>query len=135
MIQERFCSLELSKMLKEKGFDERCRDWYEDGNEIVESDDRFGYRTNSNPIGDYVVCSAPTHQVAMDWVREKGCYVEIHMMSRFDLEQEANVFSFFHVCVNVLMDGVLSVHDLGYKSKDYAECVEDALKYIIKNLI
>ena len=62
-LKEDYVSLEIAKLLKEKGFDEEC----------------FKYAINDGIYnkGDYVICSAedsvvgiPTLQMAMKWLRE-----------------------------------------------------------------
>ena len=66
MITEDYCSYEVAKLLKEKGFDECCEAYYED--------DRFCWvwndgcsRNTDNP--KYVSC--PTQALAMKWLREE----------------------------------------------------------------
>ena len=70
MITEDYVSLEVAKLLKEKGFDEGC----------------FKYAINDEIYnkGDYVICSTedvvvciPTIQMAMKWLRNMGIVIEI----------------------------------------------------------
>lgn len=56
MITEDYCSFEVARLLKEKGFDE----------EIHTTFDKEGYTQPSI-----------THQIAMKWLREKGIYIQI----------------------------------------------------------
>ena len=68
MIKERYCSYEVAKLLKEKGFDEPCLSyfWSEDNNkEISYTDFLF---TNKQLYSGQTL--RPTHQMAMDWLRE-----------------------------------------------------------------
>lgn len=77
MITEDYVSFETAKLLKEKGFDERCVCYYD-----TESLNKFGHPvfdsidmslSNSDleqSNHDYVCYSAPTLQVAMKWLRE-----------------------------------------------------------------
>lgn len=64
MIKERYCSFEVSKLLREKGFDEPCRAVYEE-------------KILRNTLCDYLnsqlssYACAPTHQMAIDWIGEK----------------------------------------------------------------
>ena len=92
MIKEMYCSYELSKLLKEKGFKESTQlVWYEhlpSPNAVHDSEigkpkrdyfywEKEGERnstwTNDSPIPSYIsgeVYSCPTHQIAMAWLRE-----------------------------------------------------------------
>ena len=74
MIQEEFVTLETAKLLKEKGFNEYCKDIIkEDDNRIMQS----VFRTNKNlPKLCY---SRPTQSVAQKWLREtKNLHIEIY---------------------------------------------------------
>ena len=76
MIQEEFVTLETAKLLKEKGFNEYCKDIIkEDDNRIMQS----VFRTNKNlPKLCY---SRPTQSVAQKWLREtKNLHIEISYM-------------------------------------------------------
>lgn len=62
MITEDHVSFEISKLLKEKGFDEYCGYYSSDG-------EYWGYCTYNHKGKDYI--SAPTLQMAMKWLREE----------------------------------------------------------------
>lgn len=130
MIQERYCSFEVNELLREKGFDEPCRSYF------------------INDLGDYRRCTVeitnrdcsseqilrPTHQMAMDWLRE------VHNIliwfspviptpkpkdeTVFYWEWEAKKKSHSHPHVQSHI-----------KYKTYEEAVESALKYSLENLI
>ena len=75
-MKEDYVSFELAKLLKEKGFDEKCRAIYEDG--VLHIQDEFLYNSDSDKKlieGDeddsWVFVTAPTLQMAMKWLREK----------------------------------------------------------------
>lgn len=67
MIQEAYCSFEVAKLLKEKGFDEECYQIY-DGEGYL-SFNHVGYINSEKPNEDFCAL-APTHQMAMKWLRE-----------------------------------------------------------------
>ena len=69
MIKERICSYKLSKLLQKKGFDEECKTWYTSEDMIGEVNDCIGPQSNSDHYANDFECSAPTHQMAMDWLR------------------------------------------------------------------
>lgn len=70
MITEDYVSFETAKLLKEKGFDEECWYWYEEDGYFKDSNDDYGFQSNSGHISDDFICSAPTLQMAMKWLRE-----------------------------------------------------------------
>ena len=70
MITEDHVSYKVAKLLKEKGFDEGCIMWYEDDDNLIPTNDDYGLQSNSWHLSKYFECSAPTHQMAMKWLRE-----------------------------------------------------------------
>lgn len=70
MITEDYVSFKTAKLLKEKGFDEECWYWYEEDGYFKDSNDDYGFQSNSCHISDDFICSAPTLQMAMKWLRE-----------------------------------------------------------------
>lgn len=144
MITEDYCSFEVAKLLKEKGFDEACYSYYMTTKTLhttfhnrvhVEEEPHFNsrdlngmYDVDESSIED--ICSAPTHQTAMKWLREvHGIFIAIN---NDDLD-------FNWQCYNLINRGstldpkILSESYAGYKT--YEEAVEAALKYTLKNLI
>lgn len=127
MINEDFCSYEVAKLLKEKGFDEECSYRY-----IAEPD----YRTPEfvrSPIGkgSRYLYNAPTHQMAMKWLREeKNIFIVIEPHA-YDYINEKNKS---YVCSLWVGDNYYEyLESRDYPS--YEEAVEAALKYALKNLI
>lgn len=102
MITEDYCSFELSKLLKEKGFkQEGCHKSY----------------SMEGPV-------APTHQMAMKWLREKD--IDIIIMPLFKLK-EGRIY-----CYEIHSDNT----DVRVgRFETYGEAVEAALKYSLENLI
>ena len=129
MIKERYCSIELSKLLKEKGFDEKTLAYYDD--DILCNGDWFEW--NRSPLGHI---SAPTHQMACDWLREKGFYIEIQTL--FDeFEPSLLEFTNFHALITTIIDGrvIDETHLADEGIKDYGECVEFAINYCLTELV
>lgn len=75
MTREDYCSYEVAKLLKEKGFDWMCNGYYNKDDE--DSEPYFGDGegadnwNNQAPSVRDLWFSAPTHQMAMKWLREK----------------------------------------------------------------
>lgn len=127
MINEDYCSYEVAKLLKEKGFNEPTWTRYEDDNEVIFGDK---YDWNNSPMCQ---TSAPTHQMAMKWLREEKD-VLIYVYPVINLSVKNNCIFYWE------WDGKKKRHDAphigdkhNYESPEQA--VEAALKYVLENLI
>ena len=125
-MKEAFCSYEISKLLKEKGFDESSFAYYS------EFDDwkilRFWRKYARNPINTFYLC-VPTHQMACAWLREKGIYITIIYG-----DYPANKKVFWTPQIDSL-EG-FDLPDSFYQEYDlYEDAVESAIKYCLENLI
>lgn len=121
MIKEAYCSFEVSKLLREKGFNTPCSGRYS-----VRSKEFHLDCTKMCNNGGLFECAAPTHQMAMAWLREKG----VHMSINTVISSSGNVY--YSIDVYTEKSGWEPVVDL-YTS--YEEAVEAALKICIENLI
>ena len=135
MIKEAYCSYEVSNLLKENGFDEPCSSTYDTAvsggkpkfykydvlhffpNGMKNSDDKYG-----------MVISAPTHQMACAWLREK---YKLHItVDCIDVTEHGYVFT--SKIVNMEYVRETKVEDYFYSFED---AVEDSIKYCLENLI
>ena len=130
MIKEAYCSYEVSKLLKEKGFDacvytcysvEEYPQFMTMVDYVVQDEiyERFGK--------DCCLIQAPTHQMAMAWLREVHnihCTIDIGYCGK--AVYFSNIFS-------TKKSGAL-YNETGYYNS-YEEAVETALKYTLENLI
>lgn len=124
-ITEDYVSFEIAKLLKEKGF-----------KEIVQSlwvgEDEYHYiSTESIKSDDYnsggtCLYSAPTHQMALKWLRE------VHAIC---IEVCRNINTFYYSYR--VIQGSSFVKLLGWSDSydTYEQAVEAALLYVLKNLI
>lgn len=146
MIKEAYCSFEVAKLLKEKGFKESTQFvWYEhlpSPNAVHDSEigkpkrdyfywekegERNSLWTNNSPVPSYIsgeVYSCPTHQMTLAWLREiYNIFIIVKPYSNtscyFSLWQDDNYYE------NLLKKNFPS----------YEETVEAALKYTLKKLI
>ena len=75
MTREDYCSYEVAKLLKEKGFDEYCRSYYELGEPRVYVGST-GVCNNTIFQDESNECIArPTHQMALRWLRENNIII------------------------------------------------------------
>ena len=129
MIKEDYCSFEVAKLLKEKGFDETCYACYEyfSSSVTMYSGWPFEYKgevvNNSN---DRIKC--PTQSLAMKWLREEK---RTSIIIEFDLTKRGYC-PYVHQ-LDYDMDWVVKWR-VNTPMK-YEEAVEAALKYSLENLI
>ena len=121
MIKEAYCSFEVSKLLKEKGFNERSSASYDLKGQLQEG---YGY-WNKTPIW----YAAPTHQMAMAWLRE------VHNLNIGIVRGPSG----YHIIIETIPFGVvkyITTEIVGTPYVDsYEEAVEVALKYCLEKLI
>lgn len=116
MIKEAYCSFEVAKLLKEKGF-----------NEPVTELNKLLFKEGEKPILKI------THQKAMKWLREvHGIFILIKPYdSYYDDKYE---FSIYKKQNTVIFEWeLLEIENSLYEG--YEETVEAALKYSLENLI
>ena len=114
MITEDFCSSEIVKLLKGKGF--ICGATYSKG--FVKDGDGFvgGLVRHEDKI---------THQMAMKWLRCRGIYIEIDVLGKTNIKYGFTILK--------LNEGEIYSDDKTYAT--FEETVEVALKYALENLI
>lgn len=122
-ITEDFCSYEVAKLLKEKGFDEPIQHFYKFDSKKLYRGTVF---TNTQ-IGDKFY-NAPTHQMAIKWLREvhKICIVVYPFTHREGGTYTSDICTLTMTMEEGHLRGVWN---------SYEEAVEATLKYSLKNLI
>lgn len=125
MITEDYVSFEVAKLLKEKGFAETSNTigTYNDKGEFYLYKHEKGY--NHNHLTSWY--SAPTHQMAMKWLREMHHIIFVFKPSYFSGD-ECTYWTYERWCGDNFDGEVLSF-------KTYEEAVEAAFKYCLENLI
>ena len=121
-ITEDYCSFEVAKLLKEKGFDEKTLSYYED-NVLCHGD---WYEWNRSPLGHI---AAPTLQMAMKWLRE------LHKL-HIGIERGPKGY---HIAIETIPLGVVTYVTREITGTSYVDSPEDgvdtALKYCLENVI
>ena len=124
---ESYCSYEISKLLKKKGFNEPCRSYFIDNVDYIDSSYSTEELTDLN-MGVWEILR-PTHQMAMAWLRKKGIYITIIYG-----DYPANKKVFWTPQIDSL-EG-FDLPNSFYQDYDaYEDAVEAALKYSLENLI
>ena len=128
MINEDYCSYEVAKLLKEKGFDVPClAHWF------IGTDRNFSISNtpqNWNEIKtDLNWLSCPTHQMAITWLSEVyGLYIWVDY-SRLDCNDKQ---PYLWNIVETKIDGD---YWGGTYNKSPQNAIESALNYTLKNLL
>ena len=135
MVTEDYVSFETAKLLKEKGFDEDCRYFYdyEKPKSGYLSNERYGERIhNSNDYEGRELAACPTLQMAMKWLIETH---KLHIEPT-PYPHEDGVF-YWAYKIAFLDSDTLAVmvvrKKAGFDSKEKA--CEAAIKYCLENLI
>lgn len=128
MIEEDYVSFEVAKLLKEKGFNKICLRTYFDYGEMsrIYDEDEGVYNENLLPS----IIAAPTHQMAMKWLREKhGIHIVIHPSS--------GVY-YGKYCLSIYVQRVKNKDfHLTYQTHEdtYEKAVEEGISYSLISLI
>lgn len=125
MIKEAYVSFETAKLLKEKGFDESCYQKYDSDGEL--SFNHVGYINSEKSCDDFYAL-APTHQMAMAWLREVH-NINIDIVPVWNqIRWEYQIF-----IITPTTSQHPYVDDTLYLN--YEEAIDAALKYVLENLI
>ena len=121
MIKEAYCSFEVAKLLKEKGFVEPCLYYYFSNGKIEKA---IGLKDkNTACVSTF---STPTHQMAMKWLREvRNIAIEPMLLSKGWFCQIERILD------NFCKEYIAETNNYN----KYEEAVESALKYCLENLI
>ena len=133
MIQEDYCSYEIAKLLKEKGFNVFLPFGFNRFSHIkgprkfIKDEGRGGYYDNKE---DWISC--PTHQMACKWLREeKDIFITIYC-GRNVYNDEPYYRATYQRLDDEPMEYPIGV-DNDYSV--YETCVEAALRYCLGNLV
>ena len=127
MITEDFCSFEVAKLLKKKGFDELCIFKYNSEGVRMKAGVAIDEWQNSELDDDE--CSCVSLQMAMKWLRGKhNIFIQISAVLQdqpFGLYYRPSIQD-YHAYAR---------YDNFNEYVTYEEAVEAAIKYSLKNLI
>lgn len=123
-VTEDYCSFEVAKLLKEKGFDECTCGFYYDN-----SAKAFLISTPSYHNKSINVIAAPTHQMAMRWLRLEKSIAIIPIISSV-LDNEKFLWN-----VEITVAETNETYNQGWVYEIYEQACEAAIKYCLTNLI
>lgn len=122
-ITDDYCSYEVAKLIKEKGFRHEIHSYREDGKPNILYVKQIRSDWNEKYLHPNCI-SCPTHQMAMKWLREKD--IDIIIMPLFKLKED-KIY-----CYEIHSD---TKHIRTGQFKIYEEAIEAALKYVLENII
>ena len=121
MIKEDHVSFEIAKLLKEKGFNEICRAAYTVSGKFITFHNYYSQCKDE--------CIAPTHQMAMKWLREvHNIYIGIFPTHNIFSDSIDYEWQTYNASYDVTGDS-----DAFFNI--YEDAVEDVIKYCLENLI
>lgn len=130
-IKESYCSFEVSKLLKEKGFENEFCQCYTEDREFYISPNLLGERITGKKRPATI--PAPTHAVAIEWLRVNlGIWIEIRHINTYKING-------FNLIIWKYGEG--DYHSIYTKDGGYIvfespqEATEAALKYVLEELI
>lgn len=127
MITEDYCSFEVSKLLKEKGFEGSCH--Y--SRDICKKTFSETWNTES-----YISIGIPTLQMACKWLREvHNIFIEIYLPSHSEHEDTIYHGTYCFDIFNLKTKTYVYCMPSNIEFNTYEEAVEAALKYILEKLI
>ena len=138
ILNEDYCSYEVAKLLKEKGFNEECRGGYhsefdDNDNPIVMFEEWTAQPYNNDFADEGFLCSAPTHQMAMKWLRKEHHILITIIPQEIRLGVDKLCYGIYRITEDLyqpLYNG--KVNNL---VDSYEEAIDEALKYTLINLI
>lgn len=134
MIEEAYVSFEVAKLLKEKGFDEDCRYFYDCAtpNTGYLSNKRYGeYIHNSKVVYDgRNLAACPTHQMAMAWLRQTHKINIVIMPAVTDDDGDGGCLYKY-----IIFKTTEVIHKSECLYEKYDVACDNSLKYALENLI
>lgn len=142
-MEDQIVSLETAMLLKDKGFNEPCRRFYED-NELHELNyyqgNGAGFVCNNSSIDDRLYCeemqcTAPTQSLAQKWLREVH-HITFNSNPYSDNKEIIYVVTIKvisnkkHIDFNVMMN----TSNKAIMFKTYEDAIEAGLKYCLKSI-
>lgn len=128
MITEDYVSFEVAKLLKEKGFEGDINAYYhiwDNGNRVC------SVREFTHSEAPYLYIPAPTHQMALKWLRE---VYHIFIFIDYVIPTKLS-FEYTYEIYNMINGRSMAVSAFRDDYETYEEAVEAAIKYCLTNLI
>ena len=128
-MKEDYVSFETAKLLKKKGFDWDCITYYVDSEP---NDVKYSMLFENNTTWEERCYSAPTHQMAMKWLREvHNIHIEIFVIKNYDKK----ICEYTYTIMDLNFPGSDDGIDCCKQYKTYEQVCEAAIKYCLEHLV
>lgn len=135
MIKEAYCSFELAKLLKEKGFpiNEHLRIYTNKDNLCLTDVGMMSYLGKEDYVHfeDFFIPTI-THQMACEWLRE--VHKVFIVIDAYHADHWEGYIDSFEIRIYSHASTIIVPNEIAHHT-DYTEAVEAALKYSLENLI
>lgn len=137
MTKEAYCSYEISKLLKKKGFNSPCHAiWYDDRivllAHLIDNDSLLLTDEYKFSIQKESLITIPTHQMACDWLRD--IHKVLIVIDAYHADHWEGYIDSYEISIYSHASTIIVPNEIAHHT-DYTEAVEAALKYSIENLI
>ena len=129
MIKERYVNLEVARLLRDKGFNEGTYGFYFKGGELLFNYDRL--QINSEHTNRLI--SAPTQQMACDWMRTKDILITDDLVVPIGAKLKIKVYrKVYDVYDDHIYDFVEATTIIRNTLED---AINEALKFALEKLL
>ena len=132
MIKEAYCSFEVAKLLKDKGFEGECIAYYSKYKDNNLNLYRWRNRTTYVNVRNNGYTLVPTHQMAMAWLRE--VHKVLIVIDAYHADHWEGYIDTFEINIYSHASTIIVPNEIAHHT-DYEEAVEAALKFCLENLI
>ena len=131
MIKEAYCSYEVSKLLKERGFNEKIYSFYKEKKNKPLYIESYSSEWNNKYLHLGHI-SAPTHQMACAWLRE--VHKVLIVIDAYHADHWDGYIDSFEIRIYSHASTIIVPNEIVHHT-DYTEAVETAIKYSLENLL
>lgn len=135
MVTEDYVTVEIARLLKDKGFDGKCRCIYHPDDSFEMYDNFLSNRVSdvksveSDEDDSFVFVTAPTVQMAVKWLRENHkLHIEVEVYYCEDGQM-------WLAKIQRIGDGCTTLIKTCMCNETYETAVDNGLKYCLENLI
>lgn len=128
MITEDFCSFEVAKLLKEKGFDKFS--YYGWNEQLFDKEHPRNFSIGIDDKKQWISCH--THQMAVKWLRE--VHKVLIVIDAYHADHWEGYIDSFEISIYSHASTIIVPNEIAHHT-DYTEAAEAAIKYCLENLI
>ena len=131
MISENYVSSKIAELLREKGFNEECLEYYDDNGNFKHfrvtkcNYDNLPYKNT------YI---APTYQIVLKWLREVH---NLHIDIFIGIAEDDSCTYWTYFITDLKGNMIVNAYgeDIDFKGENYEQTIESAIENCLTNLI